>query len=255
VRRAALDGAASSGAEKLEPILPRLKILAPNAPPGLRVVEGTQELPSASFGIALPTDPGPHELVASAPGYEDLRVTVTAEKGKQADVPITLKPAGAGTGGVVQTPPPPPVTRVAPAKPLPQPITTPPPSPARAKNPPVWAWVSGGLGLVALGVGAGFGAVALSKQSALESACGSQYPHCPKDMQTMSTVSGLQDARNVDLGAFIGLAAAGVVGLGAGIIGIATARAKKDDTPRPAGLVVTPFGSPLGGGFIVEGSF
>ena len=242
-RRAALDQVARSRSESLEASLPRLRIVATGAPPGLRVIEGPQELPSATFGIALPTDPGPHELVASAPGYEDLHITVTAEKGKQADVPIVLKPV---TAKAVEIAPPPP-------RPIPE-IPRPKPQPQPARSAPAWAWASGGLGIVALGIGAGFGGLALGKQSAMATACGGQFPRCRSDATTMSNVRGLEDARNTDRGVFIGLAAAGVVGIGAGVIGLTAGRKAKDGA-RAAGLVVSPFASSGGGGLMAGGGF
>lgn len=237
-RRAALDKVARDASSAIEPRLPRLRIVAQGAPPGLRVKDGPLELPSESLGIALPTDPGPHEITASAPGYEDLHVSVTAEKGKQTDVPIALK----------ASPGPPPGAA---AEPGPSPSGATPASSGAGKA-PAWAWAAGGVGIAALGVAAGFGAAALGKQGAIEAACGAQFPRCPKDAQTMSNVNALVDTRNLDRGVFIGLAAAGAVGLVAGIVGIATAGPKKDEKAS-ARVIVAPFGGPGGAGLVVEG--
>jgi hypothetical protein len=226
-RREALDKLAKDAVAALEPRLPRVRILVSGAPAGLRVTEGGQELPASSFGVALPTDPGPHELIARAPGFEDLRVTFAAEKGQQIDVPIALKPSRA-------------------------------PAPhdegerAAPKKTPAWAWATGAIGAAALGVGAGFGGVALAKQSSIASACGKAFPHCPMNIQ--ASVGPLESARNVDRAVFIGLASVGVIGITAGAVGIARSRRDSPSEARTS-VVVAPFGTTEGGGIALAGTF
>jgi hypothetical protein len=172
IRREAIDQLAKEGSARVEPSLPRNKVVVQTAPPGLRVTEDTQELPAESYGLALPTDPGPHQFVASAPGYEELRITVTAEKGKQVDVPLVLK-ALAKQNSVV--PPSGPVSGPPPAQGAPRGD-----APEREKtSTPALAWATGGVGLIALGVGAGFGGAAVAKQGAISSACGAQEARGP----------------------------------------------------------------------------
>lgn len=64
-------------ADELEPQLSTLTLLAPEALPGLEVRRTGQLVPSASFGTAVPVDPGPTVIELSAPGYESARLQVT----------------------------------------------------------------------------------------------------------------------------------------------------------------------------------
>ena len=60
---------ARTKAAAIDPRVPRLTIrLAPAAPADTKVMLGAGALTSASFGLALPRDPGKHEIVASADG-------------------------------------------------------------------------------------------------------------------------------------------------------------------------------------------
>lgn len=79
-RRAEL---AEERAAELEPKLARLKIdYGPNARiEGLNVRRGGVDLTPAMNGVALPVDAGTHEIVATAPGYQPLRVTVKVNSG------------------------------------------------------------------------------------------------------------------------------------------------------------------------------
>ena len=70
VRRASI----AAKIKALEPVLARLTLrLAPTAPPGTEVRRDGVLLGPAAFGIALPVDPGKHEIVVSAPGREERR--------------------------------------------------------------------------------------------------------------------------------------------------------------------------------------
>ncbi len=74
----------------LEPRVPRLTmVLAPRAPHTTRVKEGDTEYAEASFGVALPIDPGAHHLMVSAPGYSPRRIDVALEPGETAEVSVS----------------------------------------------------------------------------------------------------------------------------------------------------------------------
>lgn len=74
---------AQKQAAALEPRLPRLTISAPKQPPaGLIVTRDGARLDAGALGVALYVDPGPHEVRASAPGFEAVTRTVTLVEGK-----------------------------------------------------------------------------------------------------------------------------------------------------------------------------
>lgn len=75
-------------ATALAPRLPRLAVLAPaNPPPGFHATrDGTPIDAVASVDVHV--DPGVHEIVASAPGFQPYRQTVTLREGEQLRVVI-----------------------------------------------------------------------------------------------------------------------------------------------------------------------
>src|SRR5262249_38798031 len=135
-RREALEKMANDGAAALQGRLPKLRIVVQAPPSGLRVTEDGQELSPASFGLALPVDPGAHEIVASAPGFAAWKQTVTAAEGDTSEVTIVL----------TELPKPPVDT-------LPAPL---PPSTPLKRGVPVWAWAVGGTGVALGAVAVGF---------------------------------------------------------------------------------------------------
>jgi hypothetical protein len=74
---------------RLEPRVPLLTLrLAPGAPKGTTLQIGTTALGSASFGLALPMDPGKHVLVAMAPGHDPRRFVVQLHEGQRRELVI-----------------------------------------------------------------------------------------------------------------------------------------------------------------------
>jgi hypothetical protein len=73
----------------LEPRVPRLTmVLAPAAPHSTQVKEGDTAYAEASFGVALPLDPGMHHLLVVAPGHRDQTLDVALEPGETAEVRV-----------------------------------------------------------------------------------------------------------------------------------------------------------------------
>jgi hypothetical protein len=73
VRRASI----SAKIKALEPVLSRLVLRLPEPPEGTEVRRDGVLLGTASLGIALPVDPGNHEVLVTAPGYDSRRFTFT----------------------------------------------------------------------------------------------------------------------------------------------------------------------------------
>jgi hypothetical protein len=90
VKRTALAEASAAG---LEPTLPRLTIRLESAsgPAALIVRRDGSPVDAAAFGIAMPVDPGPHEVQAQAPGRAvwRQRVEVAAGESFVAVIPAT----------------------------------------------------------------------------------------------------------------------------------------------------------------------
>jgi hypothetical protein len=71
--------------EDLEARLPRLTLRSDKPlPDGTKIAIDDTELSTATLGVALPEDPGPHKIVIRAPGHKDMQMSVTlAEKQRE----------------------------------------------------------------------------------------------------------------------------------------------------------------------------
>jgi serine/threonine-protein kinase len=213
----------ASRAERLEPALSKLTIQASETPPGLVVKRNGQVLPSAAFGVALPSDPGIQRIEAEAPGRSPWSVTANLPA-NGAGVTVTV-PALAAAADVTD------VTRapvLAVQAPLPaatasEPLRTPPPvvSTAHASWQRPLGFVLGGAGVVALGVGAAFWARAISQNSDLEAACPDPRTVCASTNRHLQDRA--QSSADVSTGLFIG----GAVLLGAGLVVLLTAPSER----------------------------
>jgi hypothetical protein len=89
---------AEAHAAELEPKLSRLRILAPDLPPGGVIRRDGTEVGTALLGVATPVDPGEHQVVASAPGYVAWSTTVTVAEGP-GEGTVTVPALAAGPRG------------------------------------------------------------------------------------------------------------------------------------------------------------
>jgi hypothetical protein len=194
-------------AAALEPRLPRLAIAPPARPPAGFVVkrDGTV-IDAGALGAALYVDAGPHEITASAPGFEAFTQTATLVEGKSETVAI-------------------PELTAAPALP-----PRPPERPARdhgdravdaapvgrvSRTRAYIALGSGAVGVAAVGVGLIFGAKASSAFSDARALCTSlvcspdDYPKGQQLMRearsraTIATVSVTAGAAAIAAGAIV----------------------------------------------------
>jgi tetratricopeptide (TPR) repeat protein len=139
------ERAARGFAAALEPALPRLviRLTAGGDVPGLEVARDGRAVSPALFDTEVYVDPGPHEITATASGYERFAVTVSAREREQVVVAIpVLTPLAAGAG---------------PAPPAAGPAAGAVDAPARR---------AGGRGRRLLGLGLGSGGIALLAGSA-----------------------------------------------------------------------------------------
>jgi hypothetical protein len=156
---------ARSRVEALEPRLCRVLIqVSSPTPPDVEILLDGQRLPAAAWGTAVPADPGKHELIVRAPGYDPFTTPfelATEGKTETVNVPVLAKSA--------EEPAAPPVIQ-------PAPMVTPPlerdfPAPEKQSGPPTSALVSFGVGLVGFGFGTYFGLRALDSKDKSDATC------------------------------------------------------------------------------------
>lgn len=223
------------------PKIARLTIRVEPADAKPQVSVGGTPLPAALIGVERPTDPGTHEIVASAPGYLEKKTSVTLGEGGAQQLalqldkdPNALAPAATAAAAPVAAP------------------TSVPPADASPKKNNTLAYVALGVGGAGLLVGTITGLVALSKKSDLDcqgKACPSSQQDALDSATTMATVSTVSFS-------------VGLVGVGVGVVLLLTGNSASKagvDGPQLArrepqrGLKVGPwFGSEAAG---LQGSF
>jgi hypothetical protein len=234
-RKKALEKVANEGIAALEPRVGRVRVVLGERPEGAKVARDGQELPLATLGEEIPLDPGEHVFEASAPGFRRAEKRMKLAEGEKATVELELVPAPA----VEDKAQPPPLVN------------------AKAKDEkpssggvPVWAFVAGGLGLAAVGGGIAFRFDQMATEKRLVDNCGEQLL-CP----TGSAYDWQADnaRKNRDFYLFVGLTAAGAVGIGAAVVGIVRGVGQKKTQARAP--TVAPFLGRGEGGAIVQGAF
>jgi hypothetical protein len=150
---------ARARAAAIDARVPRLTIrLAPSAPAQTKVSRGAGALTSASFGTALPLDPGKHEIVATAPGRSARRYDVVLAEGARKELVVE------------------------PGPPLPEPARPQQAVPARKRSPEPQAgprsvqrtagFVIGGAGIAALITSAVTGVLVIDRKQTVDRECG-----------------------------------------------------------------------------------
>ncbi len=234
-RRAALG---RERAEKLKPLLSKLTITLAagnESIEGLEVLHGGRPVAKGLWGTPIPVDPGPHELVVRAPGYEPFTTEVTVEAGgKSAELevpPLTKAPEAANP-----TPTAPETAAASHSTPaqvkLDAPVA-PGDSSSSGSTQRTAGLAVAGLGVVGLGVGTFFGLKALSKSDEEQELCETDAACPEEDRETVLELN--QDARDAATLSNIGFIAGGVLAAG-GLVLYLTA----PDDEDAARLVVTP---------------
>jgi tetratricopeptide (TPR) repeat protein len=140
--------------------VPRLSIKAPSID-GLVIRRNGTEIKAAMLDTKLPVDPGPHDIVASAPGYQSFEKRVIARAGKTTRVEIPMLDKAAPKKA------PPKMVRKTPApekKPEVTAVDEPEPkSGSRGRGRRLGGATLAATGLVVTGIGLVFGAQARSK--------------------------------------------------------------------------------------------
>jgi hypothetical protein len=243
---AAREDFARKHAADLEPKLVRLVI---NAPAGVQVKRDGGLVPIASLAIAVPVDPGLHDISASADGYEPWSQRVTVGPAPLTTVTVPpLRRIEAPPRPVEPTPTPPPPTPPPPTPIEPtQPVA---PAPAAEGGTPPMRYVAygvGGAGLVLVGVGVAFGASASSKWSDAKAMCtttGSPLQCTPAGVKLHDDAASAATIATI---ATIG----GVAAIGGGVLLFLFA----SEPPPPGAVAVHPGFGAGGPQVVVEGSF
>jgi hypothetical protein len=192
---------AHARAKALAPRVPRLILkLAARAPQNSTVREGHVELGAAAFGIPLPLDPGPHEFVVAAPGFQPRTVQLRLAEGETQALSV-------GPGDPLPVLPTPLASKpTATAPEQRQPVAR-----DGASSPRTLGFALAGVGVAGFGLAGVTGLLVLSKKSAVDNGCGADKSctnaglaaaQSGHTLQTISNVSWLVGAAALGAGAY-----------------------------------------------------
>lgn len=215
-----------------QPRIGKLRIHVDGAPiDKVTVTVDGANVPSALFDAARPTDPGPHEVIASAPGYKTATASVQLAAGTESAVPLSLEPdpnavapPGASSGSTAQEQPLGAGQSVG-AVPAAGSGST-----APNRIPAIVAFGIGGAGVV---VGSIFGIMALGTKSSLDDACPDKKMCPPSSQPDIDALSTRATLSNVGFGV-------GIVGIAVGTVLLVTARGG-ETRPAAASIRVSPW--------------
>lgn len=232
---------AKKRAQALEPRLPKLVIEVPEAPRGLEVRRDGVLVGNPQWNTAVPLDPGPHKIVASAPGKQSWETTVTAVEGKAAKVavPRSLPDVVVTTAA--------PLAEPRPAEPLAfSPTYRDDGDSDRGSAQRTAGWIIGGAGVAALAVGAGFGIASMQARS-------ESRDRCRGDACDLEGVALRDDAIQRGNIATVVSISGGAAVLG-GLLLVLTSPRGSDRT-RGAAIQPVPNVATSGGGLLLQGRF
>lgn len=206
----------------MEEKLAKLTIHVGNSVAGLQVMLDDKPVIEAMYGTALPIDPGPHKLSATAPGKKpwSKEIVVPAEKASLTETIPMLEDSEAVTPTPIPTPTPTPAQET-----TPQPPVQPPPPPARSGTSPL-VYIGFSLGGAGVVIGTITGIVAIANTSSIKDNC-SDDDLCPSTER--ENIDDAELVANVSNVAF----AAGAVGVVVGVIGLFVGG---DDRPEQASI-------------------
>jgi len=197
---------ATEHAKALEPTLSRLVIaVASNADvPGLEVHVDDTVLGKASWGFAMPYDPGTHQVTATAPGKKPYKASVAlGPKGDRKEIVVGVLEADPSQRVTVSEPVPSSPAKRAAAPPIGGDTALPASNPSR-----IPAYVVGGIGVVGLGVGTYFGVQAIRSRDASNRICPDKLCDDPTAVEKMHTAN--RDAWISNVGIGVGIVGVGV---------------------------------------------
>ena len=224
---------AEKRAAELAPRLEKITVAVTDPPAGLVVKRDDVALDAATWGVALPVDPGKHTFSAEAPGKKPWSTTAET-KGPGTTVSVTvpaLEPAPAGTPTAAPS-------TISTAGPV---------ADDGLSTRRTIGLVVGGAGIAAIAVGAVMGGLASSKWS------DAQDNHCRTDTLCDPTgVALVGDAKTFATVSTATFIAGGVLAAGGATLFIVSLGHGKRES---AGLTILPSAGPKSGALLVKGSF
>ncbi|HWA76983.1 MAG TPA: hypothetical protein VG937_31830 [Polyangiaceae bacterium] len=205
---AAFQAAQQRAKGVLDRALPRIaylvvKVTPKDLPATVVTVDGAP-VPNALIGAERPTDPGNHEVIVKATGYNETKASVTLAEGSHQEVALVLTadPNAVAAAAAPSTPTaPPPPAALPPTAPAPTPV-------AGSGSNHTLAYVMLGVGGAGLITGSVTGLMAMSKKSSLD--CPNSK--CPTpEHDTLDSAKTLATISTIGFGVGIAGAAVGVV--------------------------------------------
>ncbi|HZU85039.1 MAG TPA: hypothetical protein VE987_19040 [Polyangiaceae bacterium] len=193
------------------PRIGKLRIHVDGAPADkVSVTVDGVSVPSALLDAERPTDPGPHEVNATAAGYKTATTSVTLADGSTSAVSLSLEPDpnAAASATNLAGPAAQPGATQAGATPAPQPAA---PTPDRTPPNRVPAFVLLGIGGAGIVVGSVFGIMALGTKSTLDNACPNKSCPNPSSQSDIDALGTRALVSNVGFGVGLVSAAVGTV--------------------------------------------
>jgi hypothetical protein len=176
---------AQARADALEPKLARWVLTVSAPAPGLVVARDGLAVGAAAWGVAVPVDPGPHRVEATAPDRQSWSREITVPDGPST-TEVSVPALEALPPPAIVAAPPGPASRGAPASLVEAPATQP------TRWPPRASVAMGVLGMGALAAGAYFGLQARSENDQAKKVCD---PFCPSVADKTRHDALVDDAR------------------------------------------------------------
>jgi hypothetical protein len=200
----------------LGPDVPELTLtLPPDAPAGTVVQRDGQDVPAANLGVALPVDPGETVITARAPGGPLGEQRITIGKGEKKKLLLEVPASGAPPAGAAV-----------------------PPASGGPSSQRKAAYVIGGVGLAALVPGVVTGILTVEKKGIIEQHCGAAIM-APKARCDPAGLDAASSAKTLGLVSTISIAA-GLAGLGAGVVLLVTDRRSATPSATVPGRWIAP---------------
>lgn len=176
--------------EALASRLPKLTLrMKAGSPDGavVRIPDADLELKAGSLGTPLPIDPGKHEIVVRAPGFQQRSFSVELSESEQRELEVSPgSPSESGADA---------------------------PGTDQGSSRRTWGYVAGGIGVAGLGLGTIAGILALGKKSDVDADCpadklcnsskGPDAADSGRTLARLSTVGWIVGAVGVGAGAYL----------------------------------------------------
>jgi len=222
----------------IEKNVPHLTLLvAPGFPDGAEIRRDDVELRTASFGVALPVDPGPHVILVTAPGRVGRKTVISLAPGEARTLTLDAGPVGAnppptsGDGSTLGG-------------------ATGPTHADSAGPRRIAGLIAAGVGLAGVVVGAVAGGLVLGKKSIVD-----DPNHCDQSTHAcdQTGVNAASDGRSLSVASTVAFTV-GAAFVAAGAVLYFTAPSTGPSASRPSAFLA-PEAYRSGGGLRLGGSF